>query len=327
MTLAEVFKNNEESLREKLSGLSLPKDTTKIEDIVSNFLNTIFESNGEYRQNLTQSEDYILQAALSLLHAQQKITLNITRTVQEAKSKEVELSISKETNIPKRGIEQDKIITKTINSGKVEPGNALLSSTGGALVGNLIFGGWGAVFGTLAGTALAIYTASIQSPSKIKTMSPVSSDKQLPQVKREPQIALNVNKFTSIISQICESVDNLIDTFRAQIKKVVNKYESQEKPTLDRNFPGLLESIQSLIGFTRYHNSGDEKYEKKIKSRLDDILDQLDTQGIEVVDYTTEKSYMFEQIPSDKASEVKLVFPAFVKNGTVIVKGQVFIPQ
>ena len=71
MTLKELFESRKEELTQKLMDLSLPQDATKVQTIVANYLNQLFDSNGDFRQNLTQSEDYILQAAMSLLNAQQ----------------------------------------------------------------------------------------------------------------------------------------------------------------------------------------------------------------------------------------------------------------
>ena len=72
-TLKELFESRKNELSEKLSTLSLPKDASKIQSVVTDYLNDLFDSDGEFRQNLTQSEDYILQAAMSLLNAQQSM--------------------------------------------------------------------------------------------------------------------------------------------------------------------------------------------------------------------------------------------------------------
>ena len=73
MTLTELFESRKEELAKKLDNLSLPQDATKVQTIVADYLNQLFDSNGNFRQNLTQSEDYILQAAMSLLNAQQSM--------------------------------------------------------------------------------------------------------------------------------------------------------------------------------------------------------------------------------------------------------------
>lgn len=320
MTLTEIFKNNEVSLREKLSGLSLPKDAKKVQQVISDFLNNLFDTEGEYRQNLTQTEDYILQAAIQLMQTQQNITSEMVNQI---------------SNIEPPKTQQPKTErTQQINPTSTTTPYAPISGTALGAAAGALFGPIGIIGGAIAGTAVAIYLST--KPKNIETVKTTAKPTQNNLNKPEPQIKpttnttavpIDTNKLISIIEQICENIDNLLDIYKAQIKKVQAKYENQDKPTLDRNFPGLLESIQSLIGFTRYHNNSEDKYDKKLNSRLEDIIDQLDTQGITVVDYTSENSFMFEQIPSDKATEIKPVFPAFVKDSNVILKGQVFIPQ
>ena len=65
-TLASMFESNIEVLEKELDGLILPKDAENIQQIVSKYLDLMLEDEGEFRQNLTQAEDYILQASLSL---------------------------------------------------------------------------------------------------------------------------------------------------------------------------------------------------------------------------------------------------------------------
>ena len=61
----------------------LPQDAAKIQGAVMNILNAMFENNSEYRQSLTQSEDYILVAAIELLNAQQNIVQKIVAEMKE----------------------------------------------------------------------------------------------------------------------------------------------------------------------------------------------------------------------------------------------------
>ena len=326
MTLTEIFKNNELSLREKLSGLSLPKDAKKVQKVISDFLNNLFDTEGEYRQNLTQTEDYILQAAMQLMQTQQNITSEMVNQISK-----IEPPKPQKTQQPQHPKTER---TQRINTTSTTTPYAPISGTALGAAAGALFGPIGIIGGAIAGTAVAIYLST--KPKNIETVKTTTKTTQNNLNKPEPQIKptanttavpIDTNKLITIIEQICENIDNLLDIYKAQIKKVQAKYENQDKPTLDRNFPGLLGSIQSLIGFTRYHNNSEDKYDKKLNSRLEDIIDQLDTQGIEVVDYTPENSFMFEQIPSDKATEIKPVFPAFVKDSNVILKGQIFIPQ
>ena len=86
-TLASMFESNKQALEEALEGLALPKDASKIQNIVSEYFDELFNQDGEYRQNLSQSEDYILQAALSLLNAQQEMGKKLSEEVILVKPK------------------------------------------------------------------------------------------------------------------------------------------------------------------------------------------------------------------------------------------------
>lgn len=77
-TLASMFEVNKQALVKELTGLSLPKDANKVQSLVADYFNTLFAQNGEFRQSLSLSEDYILQAALSLLNAQQAMGRQLT---------------------------------------------------------------------------------------------------------------------------------------------------------------------------------------------------------------------------------------------------------
>ena len=128
-----------------------------------------------------------------------------------------------------------------------------------------------------------------------------------------------------LVGNICSSVDSLIETFRAQINRVVNKYESQEKPTLEKEYRFLLESVQSLVGYKRAHNE-DEKFTRKIQERIEDMAESLENYNLEIVNYTENHSNWFDVIENPNVQTTSQVLPAIVKNGNVVLKGRVFIP-
>ena len=140
------------------------------------------------------------------------------------------------------------------------------------------------------------------------------------------QSKLNVDVFLNIVGNICSSIDSLIETFRAQINRVINKYENQEKPTLENEYRFLLESVQSLIGYKRAHGE-DEKFVYKIQERIEDMAESLENYNLEVVNYTKENSNWFDVIENPNVQTVSQVLPAIVKNGSVVLKGRIFIPQ
>ena len=298
-SLTSIFESNQSVLKERLQGLKLPSDSSKIQTIINDYLNEMFDNESDFRQSLTQSEDYILQAALSLLNAQQSITKEETPNIsfQQPQSKPQPQITS--------GLKKEQYPLALV-------GTAVGSGLGGALMGT-----WASVFGAVAGTAVVLYYASTLSrPSSPKMTSTIEKPKLI-------QSQLNVDLFLSIVRNICESVDSLIDTFRAQINRVVHKYESQEKPTLEKEYRFLLESIQSLIGYKRAH-SEDEKFMQKVQERIEDMADILDNYNLSVVDYTEENKSWFDIIESHNVTIPTQVFPAITKDSYAVLKGRVF---
>lgn len=309
-TLCELFESNKVELQQSLSGMTLPKDLVKAQEAVSSYLEKVFDSDGEFRQNLTQSEDYILEAAISLLNAQQKISSALTK---EMGNTPTEKKLRPTTTTHETG--------KTAQGLKADSPYTLVGAAGGAIAGKLLLGGWGAVFGAIAGVAMSMYLTN--KPTVIQAKAPTSQNG----VKEEtPNKLIDVECFVKIVHDVCESVDNLIGTFRAQVNRVVQKYESQEKPTLDKEYRPLLESIQSLTGYERNHNATEEKYTKKLQERIEDLAEALDNYDITLENYSEERSSWFDKVASPNTIEQKEVFPAVVKNGTLIIPGKLFIP-
>lgn len=310
-TLCELFESNKAELQQALTGMVLPKDLGKAQEAVSSYLEKVFDSEGEFRQNLTQSEDFILEAAISLLNAQQKISSILTKEVGN-------------TPAPKklRPSTTTQETTQSSQTFKTDSSYTLVGAAGGAIAGKLLLGGWGAVFGAIAGVALSVYMSN-------KTQAQPKPQPQVAPkavVEENPNKPIDVDCFIGIVHDVCESIDNLIGTFRAQVNRVVQKYESQEKPTLDKEYRPLLESIQSLVGYERNHDVTEEKYIKKVQERIEDLAESLDNYDITLENYSDEKASWFDKVASPNATELKEVFPAIVKNGTLIIPGKVFIP-
>nr|MBD5377523.1 DUF456 domain-containing protein [Bacteroides sp.] len=315
-TLISIFEKTKDELAASLSGLKLPTDLEKVQNIIASYLNDVCDENSDFRQNLTQSEDYILQAAMSMLNAQRALVTAFECNPQPALS----VKAAQPQNSP-----------RLESKASVSASTSFLSAGGGALVGKLLLGGWGAVFGAVAGTAIALYlsqntrTASV--PTERCELETESYDMDTENNHPESETPINTQALLSVIAQICDSLDNLIATFRAQIQRVVSKYESQDKPTIERDFRTLLEGIQSLVGYKRGHSPQEEKYLSKLQTRVEDLAELLDTYDLEAVDYTPEHSEWFEVVESKNATEIKMVTPAVVKNGALVLKGKIFTPK
>ena len=253
-TLASMFESNKQALEKELAGLVLPKDANKIQQIVSKYLNSMFENDGEYRQQLTQAEDYILQAALGLLNAQQSIVQEIIKQNKE-----------KDTSIQQT---EDKSIKKN------QYPYALAGTAVGGALGTML-GTWGAVFGAIAGTAVVFYCA---------TSMPSTTSKSVPVEKQIAQPTVRTEVFINIIKQICEKIDNLIETFRTQIKRVENVYEQKEKPSLQKDYSMLLQSIQELVVVAQNENEDKEKKLNRLEKKINDLSESLENYGLTIVD-------------------------------------------
>ncbi len=306
-SLKQLFESRKEDLARQLEGLSLPKENKKVQNIVSSYLNALFDSNGEFRQSLTQSEDYILQAAMSLLNAQQSMVGEFAKEKIDPDSNTVKTEIKEED----------------ISSLKMKKQQAPLVVGGtavGGTAGALLLGSWGAVFGAIAGTALVLYysTTTQQTNSKFY---PNKNSNTIAKVEAPKKI--DVSTFINIVGNICESVDSLIQTFRCQIDRVVAKYENKEKPVLEKEYGVLLDSIQSLLGAS--YQSFDEKWKKRIETRIEQLAESLENYGLEVVKYDENSKKFFEEVISEKAEHTTMVLPAILKQGIEIRKGKVFV--
>lgn len=310
-----MFEANKQALEQELTGLMLPKDVNKIQSIVTNYFDSLFNQGGEYRQNLSVSEDYILQAALSLLNAQQEMGRKLTEKEIEIKTK-VYFSEEKKNQSESNPIE-------TFLSQKLDGTKTLIGTGGGAVLGKMTLGsGWGAVFGAIAGTAIVLYLATKSGKKNVEEKKSIT-----PKPKIEAAIVnteIDVATFLNIIQQTCDSIDSLINTFRNQIQKVVNKYESQEKPTLERDYSLLLESIQSLLGVA-YSQQPNDKRLAKIDERIEQVVDSLNSYGLEVVSFSEDKMDWFEQMESTKVTNPIMICPAIIKGDILIKKGKVFV--
>lgn len=309
LTLSSIFEATKSELAASLSGLMLPKDTERVQSVITDYLNHVCDADSDYRQNLTQSEDYILQAALSMLNAQRAMVSAfelVPEVAAEERAKQpVGIAAPVKTNP-----------YQTINSGK-----AFIYAGGGALVGKLILGGWGAVFGAIAGTAVALYMSQEPKAQGLE----VNEQTILPAPNPENvEVPVNTAVLFDIIGQICESLDNLIATFRAQIQRVVTKYESRKAPSLEGEYMDLLEKIQALIGAFAMSKENESR-PKRIDQKIQLLEEGLENYDLKVVEYNGQNEQLFTIQPSPNVTQTTMVLPAITKNDKIIIKGKVFI--
>jgi len=258
-TIVALFESNKLELENKLKNLSLPQDAQKVQEIVSGYLNELLDGEGDFRQNLTQSEDYILQAACSLLNSQQRI-------IEEMAKHSMMQSGTK--NMPDSNEAENK---------KEQFAYPLAGSAAGGAIGGILLGTWGAAVGAIIGTAIALYVLSQYASAK-KTSTKIANAEVEPQEK-----SINTDIFLTIIQQICRSIDNLIDTFRTQMNRIENAYQQNEKPTLWKDYTSLVKTIQNLSDASNDETKSDEDKSKMIQMRIKLLLEALENYGIVVI--------------------------------------------
>lgn len=241
-TLTEIFDSHKEELANKLSGFSLPRDSKEVQKTVTEILGDMFENDGDYRQSLTQSEDYILQSAIQLLKAQQSIAYEIASMA----------SCLNET--PQQVSNLDE---------KSNPYMAVAGTGIGTIAGSLM-GTWGAVCGAIAGTAITVYLSTSKKKSKFVEEKDVIR-------------TININAFVNIVKKICESIDNLMETYRVQVKRIQNTYEQKEEVSLLTSYTSLMEQIANVIKTVK---TSKECTDKKIRIAVEVLKDSLENYDI-----------------------------------------------
>lgn len=244
ITLKSVFASSKDNLTAKLSGLSLPKDSSKVQTVVSEFLGDLFENDGSFRQSLTESEDFILQASLRLLQAQQQISLELTKAL----SKPV---VSAHSNSKKK---ESSSLSLAVGAGV------------GAFTGSFI-GTWAAVAGAIAGTALAIYCSTYSKPVE------ATKDKDV------EKTFLDTEVFCDIIENICKCVDGVIETYRVQVKRIENIYEQKESPSILSQCESLLSQVANV---SKAVESNKENVPTKVINAVEMLVESLENYNLTI---------------------------------------------
>ena len=144
ITLRSLFDSKKPELEQKLEGMVLPRDSKRIQETIEGYLAGLFDSDGDFRQNLTQSEDYLLQATMSLLTAQQEMAnAFITREVKFKNVEEYSTTDSSPENDAK--VSSPNKLEDYLST-SVGAKQSAIGAGAGAVLGRIALGGWGAVF-------------------------------------------------------------------------------------------------------------------------------------------------------------------------------------
>lgn len=263
ITLKSIFELNKDELSKKLRGLTLPKDSQKIQTIVSDFLGNLFENDGMYRQSLTDQEDFILLAAIELIKSQQNITSELTKNYNSTSQSNANNIKEQKSELRKKNLVKDSVVVGGAGLGALAgSGLGVKMVNSGALSGGLV-STWFAFAGAIAVSALVIYLSYHKENNKTKDYI--------------GELSLDTEVFCSIAERICESIDNVIETYRVQVKRIINTYEQREKPTLLNTYSLLTEQIANVIDISR--NCGEDTPER-LKKAIFVMEESLENYGL-----------------------------------------------
>lgn len=249
VSLRSLFESNKGELKQKLNGFSLPKDAEKIQQIISDNLNHLLEADGTFRQNLTQSEEYILQATLRILTIQEKFTSNLVSSQQ-----------------PATMLKDENTSSSQLYSTLIGTGAGVLAGAGvGALTS--IAAIWGPIVGALAGNAIAAYIIS---------RKPIQAENGNETIIDQP---IDIASFMDIITKLCESVDGVIETYRAQVNRIIKEYENREKPSFQEEYAPLLEQI---VQVNKVAISVKENLPQSLAQAIEMMVESLENFGLKI---------------------------------------------
>lgn len=250
-SIHSLFLLGKDEFAKQLRNYSLPCDSLKVQSMITEYLNQLLDSKGDFRNNLSESEDHILQAAMNLLEQQQVLTSTICSTV----------------NVNRCNVVNKQFTSSLSNK---DAGITLGGTALGGVVGTF-FGTWGAVLGAVAGTAISYYCLVVNKQNNKKSVE--ADNKQYSKI--------DVDAFLSIMSNICKSIDDVIEAYRVQVQKIRNHYDQQDKPNLSNDYSILM---NNLLALHKVYSVNKENIPAKVANAIEILFDSLENYDVKIED-------------------------------------------
>lgn len=255
-TLVSMFAANKQELEQKLAGKVLPRDVEEIKRIVTESMNQLLL---DYQGSLQESERFVLNAALRLLDFRMQVDHQLSIQVPNEKI------IPENDNLKSSQSSTMRHGTTTVVSGL---SSYLGYKFGGSWLG-LSTGIWAAAAGALIASLVIDYISSTSKHSKSAVAKP------------QP---VNPIMFTQLFESVYAIIDELVETFRVQVQRIIVPYESKAKPSLQKDYGLLLSEIEALVKLANAETLNSEDKLKKLGSRITILAESLENYGLKVVD-------------------------------------------
>jgi len=269
-------------------------------EAIYNELSGLLDYNGKYRKSLNKSENAILASIIEIVFPQKDLLLNLS--YKQANPSNVTCSNKK----------------RLFGDGDLKWILAAISAVGG---GFLKFSPVAQLTTAVIFFVTGVLIEKVAEPAISKNNTSGSNDRYILEESAKQAI---VNTVITILSKI----DSSIEVYRAQISNNQQALQSKIKP-FEVEYETLLRKIGTLLGAlanTKEKLNQDTEFE--IRS-LEKALNSLDLQVVHYSDNIpdSQKVNLFDAVTSSSVKNATAVYPAIKKNGTVVIKGRIDIPD
>lgn len=191
ITLSSLFEQRKGEFIEQLNDIYLPRDAAKFEKIETDFLKSLLEKDGAYRQSLSEDENAMLESTLQLMQSQQHIAAGIAASLRGFNLR----------------LQEEKSILPVPE--KLLYYYPVLGAALGSAIGSF-WNTWTTIAGAVVLTAISIFIVTVI--IKIST-------KKIDQAVIEDS-EINPEVFAEVVGNICDKIDDVIETYRTQVRKM-----------------------------------------------------------------------------------------------------------
>ena len=290
LTLVELFEKKEEQFRHELAKIKLPRDQKKLQVFIMNFFIDKVSVN-DYKRELTMAEAAMLNSAIKLTSHPMSILsecyfpcTNITKnanSIDEHESKNNIQHVLERVELPVIGW-----------------------STAGGIIGGIALNTWGGALGAIAGCALAMY---------------MNTDKK--QTEETCDTPLNVDKYITMLKNVCISIDEFIANYRASINQLKESYENREPVTLATAYRPLLDRFASMFVSLK-----ERSVPFDVQDEINKLFRTVKNHHYEIVDYSDSTSNYYVETESEHITDCTLIKAAILENGKLLIKGECLVP-
>lgn len=294
LSLLSLFEQSEADLKTKLSGLILPRDAEKLNQILSDLFVEHIKV-GEYKQELTNSEMAIFQSAIQLVEE----SLQLQQHLFAIKEKEETLVTTEK--------KQDEERKLPIN--KSQAAVVAVAATGiltGAVtnVGTILL----AIVATAAGVWITRENSGTNTIVKEKAV--------------RQELVVNADAIIGTTKKICQSLDNLMGVYQTNIENFKSRVDNKPEPTLYNSYGYLLNRLASL-----YRDKINNASAEEIDDDITKLFKTLKNYNYEFANYSDETKQFYEVEELEEISEPEVEEVAILEKGECIVKGKMYQPK